>query len=123
MLKYSQKLKNFSRKLRNDSTDAEILIWSHLRYKQLSNVQFYRQKPIGNYIVDFYAPALALVIEVDGGQHLEEDNLCKDNIRDLYLKLQGLRVLRFDNLQVIESIDEVVEVIVSVVDNILMDSV
>ena len=53
-------------------TDAEHRLWFRLRRKQLLGLQFYRQKPIGKYIVDFYAPAVALVIEVDGGQHFEE---------------------------------------------------
>ena len=66
MLSYKDKLKKPSRQLRSDMTDAEIYLWSKLKNKQLDGYQFYRQKPIGNYIVDFYCPAAKMVIEVDG---------------------------------------------------------
>mgnify|MGYP001615304346 CR=1 FL=1 len=72
---------------------------------------FYRQKPIGKYIVDFYAPAVGLVVEVDGCQHLTTDHQFKDERRDQYLKDQGLEVLRFDNLQVLQETDTVMEII------------
>jgi very-short-patch-repair endonuclease len=74
LLSYNHKLKLFSRRLRSESTDAERLLWFHIRRKQLKNIQFYRQKPIGNYIVDFYAPKPKLVIEIDGSQHFEEEH-------------------------------------------------
>ena len=64
-------------------------------------VQFYRQKPIGPYIVDFYAPNAKLVVEVDGGQHLESEQLGRDAHRDDHLRSLGLEVMRFDNLQVL----------------------
>ena len=68
-LTYHPKLRSNSRKLRTNMTDSERCLWYHLRHKRLLNVQFYRQKPIGAYIVDFYAPAVKLVIEIDGSQH------------------------------------------------------
>ena len=71
-------------------------------------MRFYRQKVIGRYIVDFYAPTVSLVIEVDGGQHFDEEHKHKDKIRDLYLRSQGLKVLRYDNIQVLKFIDLVV---------------
>ena len=55
-------------------TDAENLLWRHIRRKQLNDIQFYRQKPIGNYIVDFYATAAKLVIEIDVGQHFSDEH-------------------------------------------------
>ena len=109
MLEYNKKHKQVSRQLRNNMTNAEQLLWSRLRRKQLLNVQFYRQKPLGNFIVDFYAPAARLVIEVDGGQHLEPECRRKDLLRDRYLTGEGLEVLRFDNLQVLRETDAVVE--------------
>ena len=115
MLDYNKKLKTNSQRLRSNSTEAEILLWSRLRRKQLHNVQFYRQKPIGNYIADFYAPRANLVIEVDGGQHFEKTHREKDKRRDFFMEEQGLNVWRFDNLQVLQSIDEVVDVIFRVV--------
>jgi len=92
-------------------TDSERKLWSRLRGKQVLGIQFYRQKPIGNYIVDFYAPKVKIVIEVDGSQHVEKINKIKDAARDKFLKSQGLDVLRFNNLQVLKEIDSVGEVI------------
>lgn len=111
MLFYKQKNKLNARILRNNLTDAEKLLWLHLRCKQVKNIQFYRQRPIGNYIVDFYAPSARLIIEVDGGQHFEELNIQRDKKRDHYFQELNLRVLRFDNLQVLQSINSVLEVI------------
>ena len=111
MLFYNQKNKPNARALRNNLTDAEKLLWLHLRCKQMKNIQFYRQKPIGNYIVDFYAPSAKLIIEVDGSQHFEKENMRRDKKRDRYFQGLNLRVLRFDNLQVLQSINSVLEVI------------
>ena len=69
MQPYNKNLKQPSRDLRNNMTDAEQLLWQRLRRKQILGLQFYRQKPILNFIVDFYCPAASLVIECDGGQH------------------------------------------------------
>ena len=76
-------------------TDAEQRLWWRLRGKQLLGVQFYRHKPIGNYIVDFHAPAVALVVEVDGAHHFEASQAAEDEMRTAQLEKQGLRVLRF----------------------------
>ena len=75
------------------------------------SVQFYRQKPIGNYIVDFYAPRAKIVVEVDGSQHMESEQAALDQQRDAFLASQGLRVLRFDSRQVLKEIEGVMEVI------------
>ena len=107
MLPYDRHLKRLARRLRNEMTDAERRLWFHLRGKQILDVQFYRQKPIGNYIVDFYAPVVALVVEVDGGQHFEEAGIVQDAERDAYLSAQGLRVLRFSNLDILRELDGV----------------
>ncbi len=72
MLYYQPKNKKIARSLRSNQTDAEQLLWSRIRRKQIKNIQFCRQKPIENFIVDFYAPAAKLVIEIDGSQHFEE---------------------------------------------------
>ena len=111
MLKYNPKLKQSARRLRREMTDAERALWSKLRAKQIQGVQFYRQKPIGYYIVDFYAPAAKLVVEVDGSQHQQEDQAKSDARRDNYLRREGLRVLRFNNLEVLQELDAVVEAI------------
>ena len=90
-------------------TDAERLIWSKLRMKQLKNCQFYRQKVIGNYIVDFYCPKAKLVVEVDGGQHYMDEGKKKDEKRDSYIQRLGLKVLRFSDRDVLKNINSVSE--------------
>lgn len=92
-------------------TDSERALWFRLRGKQVLGVQFYRQKPIGDYVVDFYAPRVRLVIEIDGSQHSTGDHAELDNQRDQYLTSLGLRVLRFNSRVVITNIDDVVEAI------------
>ena len=96
-------------------TDRERALWSRLRGKQILEVQFYRQKPIGNYIVDFYAAKAKIVVEEDGAQHLEEKQEQQDAQRDKYLKDQGLYVMRFNNIEVLRELDSVMEEIYRVV--------
>lgn len=115
MKPYNKNLKQPSRDLRNNMTDAELLLWKKLRCKQIYGLQFYRQKPILNYIVDFYCPSANLIIECDGGQHYTKDGLDADRVRDEALAELGLMVLRFDNLQILNEIDVVVEVVFDVV--------
>ena len=112
---YNPKLKERARKLRKNMTDAEVTLWLHLRKKQINGLQFFRQRPIGNYIVDFYAPDKKLIIEVDGGQHYEDEGLLNDKIRDEFFLSQGLNVIRFSNLDVLQNIEGVVEKIMEVV--------
>lgn len=111
MRPYRPHLRPRARYLRNTATDAECLLWQRLRRKQLHEVQFYRQRPLGNWIVDFFAPAVELVVEVDGGGHFDADGLRRDPIRTAALDAMGLTVLRYDNLQVLRETDAVVEAI------------
>ena len=111
MLRYKVQLKLKACHLRKNMTDSERALWSRLRGKQLLGVQFYRQKPIGDFIVDFFAPSTKLVIEVDGSQHMVGEQAEKDEQRDKYLAAVGLRVLRFNSREVLEETDAVVEVI------------
>ena len=115
MLNYNPKLKSHSRRLRTDMTEAEQKLWERLRGKQLHSVQFYRQKPLGTYIVDFFGPKAKLVIELDGGQHEEENHRIRDAARDEKLRQQGLMVLRFDNVQMLRETEAVLEEIWRVV--------
>jgi len=108
VLPYNKNLKELARDLRKNMTDAERRIWSKIRRKQLKEFQFYRQKNIGNYIVDFYCPAAKLIVEVDGGQHYSEENIVKDEVRDRFLNDLGFRVLRFSNSDVFKNIEGVV---------------
>jgi very-short-patch-repair endonuclease len=111
MLQYSRNSKHRARRLRKNLTDSEQVLWSRLRCKQLFGVQFYRQRPIGNYIVDYFAPKAKLVVEVDGSQHMQGDHVTQDKERDAYLANLGLQVLRYDNRQVLLETDAVVEAI------------
>ncbi|MGI9542241.1 MAG: endonuclease domain-containing protein [Cyclobacteriaceae bacterium] len=106
---YNRKLKHLARKLRNDSTLSEVLLWNELKAKQLNGYQFMRQKPIGNYIVDFFYSQLKLVIEIDGDSHDAKEVYLNDLRRQKYLEKIGLAVLRFDDLDVKEDIDGVLE--------------
>jgi len=108
MLPYNKKLKGYSRNLRRNLTPAERRLWSRIRKKQIRGFQFYRQKVIGNYIVDFYCPKGNLIVEVDGGQHYVVEGKRKDRIRDNYLAKAGLKVLRFSDREIFENIDGVI---------------
>lgn len=109
MLHYDKDLKAVSQNLRKSATDTEKYLWSRLRGKQLKGYQFYRQKVLGRYIVDFYCPKARLVIELDGGQHYEEAAREKDQARDEALKKIGLTVLRFSDREVFEKTGAVME--------------
>lgn len=111
MIYYNKKLRTFALELRKNMTDAERLLWAKIRRKQIKGYQFYRQRTIGNYIVDFYCPKANVVIEVNGGQHYSEEGTKFDNLRDKQLADLGLRVLRFSNMDVLQDIDGVIEYI------------
>ena len=105
---YNKKLKESSQRLRREMTDAEQYLWQFLRRKQIHGAQFNRQKPILDYIVDFYCARAKLVTELDGSQHQDPGHLEKDRIRDCALVELGLLVLRYDNWQVLTETDGVV---------------
>ena len=115
MLKYNPNLKQQARQLRKNMTDSELVLWKRLRGKQLLGMQFYRQKPIDDYIVDFYSPKAKLIIEIDGSQHFEGKQAEKDKRRDECLRRLGLRVIRFNSRQVLEETEAVLEVIYQIV--------
>jgi very-short-patch-repair endonuclease len=93
-----------ARRLRRDSTQAEQKLWRYLRARSLAGFKFVRPKPIGSYIVDFVCREKRLVIEVDGGQHADNNN---DAVRDRWLAEHRYRVLRFWNNEVLENIEGV----------------
>ena len=100
-------LKRRAGDLRRNQTPAERLLWTRLRMRNMGGVRFLRQYVIGDYIVDFYAPSLRLVVELDGGQHYEEDKLRYDEHRTGWLQAQGITLLRYTNLDVSRRLDEV----------------
>ena len=111
MLDYNKKLKKRAQELRSNMTDAEIILWSKIKGRQIKNAQFYRQKPIGNYIADFYCAKYNLIIELDGSQHFTNEGMEYDSERDTYLKFMGIKVLRFTNIQIMKELNTVLEVI------------
>ena len=113
LLHYNARLRDTARCLRRNMTESEGALWFRLRGKQLLGVQFYRQKPIGDYVVDFYAPKARLVIEVDGSQHAQEEYARRDKGRDNYLTELGIKVLRFNSRDVLKDTGSVVELIYS----------
>jgi len=100
---------DFARRLRKDQTDAEKLLWSVFRSRQLLGLKFRRQHSIGPYILDFYCATVRLAIELDGGQHTEPSSLEYDSKRTQTLNDHGIRVLRFWDPDVLTSPDEVRE--------------
>src|SRR5687768_16711267 len=110
-LPYNKDLKTFSRKLRNNSTHGEILLWKQLRAGNMMNYTFNRQKPLKRYIVDYYCKPMSLVIVVDRGYHEEEVQKIKDKDRQQVLEDMGLNFLRFTDKEVRKNIDNVLKVI------------
>ena len=104
-----KELTGLGKVLRKRPTDAEQLLWNHLRMKQMEGLKFRRQPPVDKYIVDFVCFEMRLVIETDGGQHAAQKE--KDIERDTYLKSQGFRVLRFWNNEVLQNINGVLTAI------------
>ena len=100
-----------ARHLRRSQTDAEKRLWSKLRGHQLLGLQFRRQQPIGPFIVDFVCFAVALIVELDGGQHGEMAASLRDFERTKWLESRGYRVLRFWNNDVLLNTNGVVQTI------------
>ena len=108
-MKPRHSLQKYAVELRNNSTDVERLLWRHLKNSQLEGVKFRRQQPIETYIADFISFDKKIVIELDGGQHAENNDY--DMHRDACFIANGFTVLRFWNNDVIENIEGVLEVI------------
>jgi very-short-patch-repair endonuclease len=103
--------KKFRQTLRNSLTPAEAVLWNSLKHRQLAGKKFRRQAGIGRYIVDFLCPECGLVIELDGDAHFSPNIDQYDDPRTRYLEKQGLRVIRFENRQIAEDLDLVLEAI------------
>ena len=97
------------RDLRRNSTDAEKRLWRQLRDRQIAGAKFRRQQPVGPYVLDFYCHEAQLSIELDGGQHAEEEQGRRDEERTQYLAEQGIRELRFWNNEVLADTKAVLE--------------
>lgn len=95
---YNPKLKSPARELRKNSTLSEVLLWNELKARKIKGYQFMRQKPTGDYIVDFYCSKLRLVIEIDGESH--DGRFEKDIVRQQKLESMGLYILRFNDIEI-----------------------
>ena len=109
-------LKGFAQINKQSPTDAEKLLWEHIRVKQLS-VKFNRQHIIGDYIVDFVCIEKRLIIEVDGGYHSEYEQIEKDEFRTERLKDLGFSVIRFKNEDILRDISNVLNIIKDYLNN------
>jgi very-short-patch-repair endonuclease len=105
------KLTPFSKSLRKRASDTEQLLWRHLRAKRFGGLKFRRQQPIGTYIVDFVCFEQKIIVELDGGQHGLPEEMNHDNKRDEWFEVQGYRVLRFWDNEVLKNTRGVLEVI------------
>ena len=110
------KTKHKAIQLRKKSTPAERKLWSRIRNDQLG-VTFRRQHAVGNYIPDFFSPKAKLVIELDGGQHLEQDASRYDEERTKYLESRGYEVVRFWNNDVMKDIESVIRAIINAMES------
>jgi very-short-patch-repair endonuclease len=102
--------RHFAKALRKNMTEAEHLLWLHLRAHRLYNQKFRRQRPIGSYIVDFVHFGARVIIEADGGQHNGSGN---DAVRDAWLRSQGFTVLRFWNNDILQNTEAVLEAVLN----------
>ncbi len=101
-------INNNAKSLRKNLTEAEKLLWKHLRDKNIANVKFRRQQAIGIYIVDFISFDRKIIVKADGGQHLDSET---DKERDEWLKMHGFKVLRFWNNEILTNLDGVLDII------------
>ncbi|SOE21253.1 Very-short-patch-repair endonuclease [Spirosomataceae bacterium TFI 002] len=100
-------LKKFRKNLRNYSTSAEAFLWTSLKSSQLDGRKFRRQHSVGNYILDFYCPKERLCIELDGAGHFTTEGIEYDKQRTNYINSLNIKVIRFENKEVFENLENV----------------
>ena len=111
IIHYNPKLKALAAHLRSQGTKSEIILWNQLKGSQVNGFRFIRQKPIGDYIVDFYCKEVGLVIELDGISHQYNEVMDLDERKQSYLESIGLKVIRFEDEDVIRDLPNVMRVI------------
>ncbi|GBF18924.1 MULTISPECIES: endonuclease domain-containing protein [Arenibacter] len=111
VIPYNPNLKELARQLRNNSTKAEIILWQKLKGKQMYGYDFHRQKPVDNYIIDFFCHELMLGIEVDGYSHQIIEVFNKDVKKEGVMNMLGLHIFRFSDGQVLKDTDNVIRTI------------
>ena len=102
-------LKDKRKNLRNNPTQAEAFLWGYLKNSQFEGRKFRRQSSIKSFIVDFYCPEEKLVIELDGDFHFDEKVMKEDEKRSKILEKEGLRVIRFENQEVLLNLENVLQ--------------
>jgi very-short-patch-repair endonuclease len=101
------------RRLRTDGTPAEAALWSSIKNKKIAGLKFRRQHSVGNFILDFYCPAIKLCIELDGDHHYTPEGMLSDERRTVYLNSKNITVIRFENRLVFEDLDFIIESILN----------
>ena len=114
---YNPKLKQVASTLRINMTLSEVFLWLELKGKKMMGYDFHRQKPIGDYIGDFYCPALELIIEIDGDSHI--DKYKEDLVRQKKMESWGLTVIRFDDLDVKNNLEGVLKSVKEKINNLM----
>ena len=111
IIPYNPKLKELARQLRNNSTKAEVFLWQKIKRRQYYGYDFHRQKPIDNYILDFFCNELMLGIEIDGYSHEVVEVYKKDVVKEEKIKSLGISLLRFTDNQIFNDMDNVLRAI------------
>ncbi|MFA6386681.1 MAG: endonuclease domain-containing protein [Candidatus Paceibacterota bacterium] len=107
-IQYNNKLISRAREFRKSRTEAEIIFWNKvLKDKEVTNYKFTQQKPLGDFIADFYCSKLLLVIEIDGGIHNELKNRDKERSEILLYKY-GIKVVRYNNEDILDNIENII---------------
>lgn len=107
---YNQtKDKEKRRELRKQQTPEELIFWAHVKGRRFYGYKFRRQYSIGNYVADFYCSELKLVVEIDGGQHYEEEKIKYDELRTKYFNDLGMKVKRYTNLDIKNNLTSVLD--------------
>ena len=106
-----KELEVFRKKLRNNLTLEEAILWNQLKNKSLGGYKFRRQHSVGNYIVDFYCPKVKVRIELDGMHHFTEEGLESDKNRDQFLDQQGIQIIRIENSGIWDQLSVALELI------------
>jgi very-short-patch-repair endonuclease len=109
IIPYNPELKILAKELRRNMTLSEVLLWNELKHKQMLECDFDRQRPIGDFIVDFYCKDLSLAIEIDGDTHIYRYDY--DDERQRSLEELGVHFLRFEDIEVKKNMNNVLKVI------------
>jgi len=111
IIPYTKHASEFAKRLRENMTYSEVKLWMELRNGNMMGYDFDRQKPMLNYIVDFYCKDLMLAIEVDGKTHEDEKVFFKDPIRQDEIEMHGVAFLRFNALDVVHDMKNIIRTI------------